>query len=112
MEKALSEYPTSLPRLHKVRESLEPGPKYDGVTVLFGWLVTNTEGRGTDRTYTWMCREDEDAEKDHVQFAKNLMTAVENRMTSVTSDTFLSVLEIFDAQSLVRCKLAKRLARK
>ena len=108
MEKASSEYPTSLPGLYKVRESLEPGSTYDGVTLLSGWLVTNTEGKGTDRTYTWMCREDEDVEQDHVQFAKDLLSAVENRVTSVTSDTFLKVLEIFDAQSLVRLQTGKK----
>mgnify|MGYP002803428291 CR=1 FL=1 len=112
MEKALSEYPTSLPRLYKVRESFEPGSTYDGVTLLSGWLVTNTEGKGTDRTYTWICREDEDLEQDHVQFAKDLMSAAEKRVTSVTSDTFLTVLEIFDAQSLVGLQTGKRLANK
>ena len=108
MEKASSEYPTSLPRLYKVREFLEPGSTYDGVTLLCGWLVTNTEGKGTDRTYTWIWREDEDVEQDDVQFAKDLMSAVENRVTSVTSDTFLTVLEIFDAQLLVRLQSGKK----
>ena len=36
------------------------------------------------------------------------MTALENRVTSVTSDTFLSVLKIFDAQSLVCLQTGKK----
>ena len=108
MEKASSEYPTSFRRLYKVREFLEPGSTYDGVTLLSGWLVTNTEGKGTDRTSTWIWREDEDVQQDDVQFAKDLMSAVENRVTSVTSDTFLTVLEIFDAQLLVRLQSGKK----
>ena len=91
-----------------MRESLEPGSTYHAVTLLSGWLVTNTEGKGTDRTYTWICREDEDLEQDHVQFAKDLMSAVEKKVTSVTLDTFLTVLQIFDAQSLVRLQTGKK----
>ena len=45
MEKASSEYPTSLPKLHKVRESFEQDSTYDGVTLAIIWQVSNKYGR-------------------------------------------------------------------
>jgi hypothetical protein len=107
MAKASNEYPVSLPKLNKVMGSLKAGCTYNAVTLLPGWLITNVEGRGGNKTYTWSLRDDEDIENDHVQFAKDLMTAVENRVLSVTSSAFLSVLEVFDAQSLVNLQCGR-----
>ena len=100
-------------RLAKVKSSIKPGGQFQGVDLLEGWLITktdsdhNTPGNSAKR-YTWKVREEEDIERDHNQFALDLMNAVDSRINSVISKPFLAQLEIFDAGSLVSLQCGHR----
>ena len=57
-------------------------------------------------------RESEDITKDREVFAKDLKNALDQRLSNVQKDKTLAILEIFDAQTLVKsgaekCKLEK-----
>ena len=59
------------PRIEKEEADgkLACGKKYQGVTLLEGWLNTMTEGAGREKVYVWDERSDQEVRNDHVRFA-------------------------------------------
>ena len=103
LSKASQGDPQAFPRLNKVKDNLRPGAKFQGVTLLEGWLVTkDKESQASDKRFTWQLREDEDIHADHKRLALDLKNSLEERVKSVTSDPSLSVLQVFDAVALVK----------
>ncbi len=58
-----------------------------------------------DKRFVWKDREIEEICKDHQSLALELEKSLNKRVMSVTSDSSLSILEVFDAAALVilRC---------
>ncbi len=59
--------------------------------------------------YSWCMREDDDIEEDHLNFSTDLLQTVDARITSVTSDECLSVLQIFDVPALIDLYCGRRI---
>ena len=89
------------PRL-KGQSNLHPGDVFKGVTLLKGWLVMQDNGKqlGEGR-FSWKLRDTREIEEDRERFAKDLMDALEKRISSVTSHEAILTLQVFDAASLV-----------
>ena len=56
------------------------------------------------KRYKWSMRESEDITKDREVFAKDLKNALDQRLSNVQKDKTLAILEIFDAQTLVKLR--------
>ena len=88
-------------RLAKVKSSIKPGGEFQGVDLLEGWLITKTDSDhntpgNSAKLYTWKVREEEYIQRDHNQFALDLMNAVDSRNNSVISKPFLAQVEIYN----------------
>ena len=94
--------PEAFPRLEKVRPNLHPEGAFKQVSLLHGWLVVEDRGKdsGEDR-FTWQEREWHEIKADHERFAKDLMNALDERVSSVIHQKVFSQLEVFDASNLV-----------
>jgi hypothetical protein len=103
LEKASRGDAAAYPRLEKAgRENIKPGYKYQQVTLLEGWLITKDQGKDAlDKRFVWKEREIEEICKDHQSLALELEKSLNRRVLSVTSDSSLSILEVFDAATLV-----------
>ena len=98
------------PRIEKAEKGgkLVPGTMYQGVQLLEGWLVQSSEGKGKEKSYSWVEREDEEVRDDHVRLAKDLVESVENRMNETLSSKHLKTLEVFDTAALVSLHCGSR----
>ncbi|CAB3992085.1 Hypothetical predicted protein [Paramuricea clavata] len=90
-----------------------PGGQFKGVDLLEGWLITKIDSDrdtpgNSEKLYTWKMRGEEDIERDHNQFALDLMNAVEKRINSTVTKPYLTTLEIFDAGRLVSLQCGRR----
>lgn len=103
LSKAARGDPDSFPKLKNVRNALQPGDVYKEVKLLEGWLVTNDNNQPglAESRFTWQMRESEDVKSDRERLALDLMTSLDNRVNAVVADGAFSVLEVFDAASLV-----------
>ena len=55
-----------------------------------------------EKRYKWSMRESEDITKDGEVFAKDLKNVLERRLSNVQKEKTLAILEIFDAQTLLK----------
>ncbi len=103
LEKASRGDAAAYHRLEKAgRENIKPGYKYQQVTLLEGWLITEDLGKDAlDKRFVWKEREIEEICKDHQSLALELEKSLNKRVMSVTLDSSLSILEVFDAAALV-----------
>ena len=109
MEKMSNGVPGSFPRLEKVANTLKQGSVYHGVTLLPGWLITESQTKGLkNKLYTWSLRDEEEIEQDHINFARELMVTVSERIEAVISNDLFAILEVFDASYLVTLHCAKK----
>ena len=101
LSKAARGDPDAFPRLKELGGTLSPGDMFSGVELLPGWLITSDSGTVGGERFTREAREYDDAKRDSEKLASDLMNSLEKRVNTVMSDEVYSILEVFDAASLV-----------
>uniref|UniRef100_A0A7M5X9Y9 Uncharacterized protein n=1 Tax=Clytia hemisphaerica TaxID=252671 RepID=A0A7M5X9Y9_9CNID len=94
----------ALPKLTKHEKDVKVCGKFDGVTLLAGWLPK----RNADGTFTWTSRNKTDIRKEHSAFVKELIEALEKRIKPEIEKDHIETLAVLDAAELVKLSCGKR----
>lgn len=101
--------PEAFPRLQKAKCMLKPGGTFKGITLLEGWLVEKHEDTDAgERRFCWKMREEQDIKEDHERLARDLMVALDKRISSVINERVISKLEVFDAAQIVKLQCGSK----
>ena len=64
-------------------------------------VIQDNRKQSGEGRFSWQLRDTRDIEEDRKRFAKDLMDALEKRISSVTGHDAISTLQVFDVASLV-----------